>query len=304
MTESNADAPARSLCRFHLPGTGARLGGVFAGGVVDLTTREPVLCATLWQLMAAPTGTFVEVLERHAHVAPDYHFDELDRAPAPDAPHLLPPIDRQEVWAAGVTYTRSREARMEESDASADVYGRVYDAERPELFFKATPERVSGPNATVAVRADSAWSVPEPELTLLVNSSLQIVGYTVGDDLTARDIEGQNPLYLPQAKMFDRCAALGPVVVPADWVDPYQLDIRCEIRRGVETIFAASTSTGQLHRRLEHLVAYLGRHNSFPAGAYLMTGTGIVPPDDVALGSGDAILISIVGIGTLRNRVA
>jgi 2-dehydro-3-deoxy-D-arabinonate dehydratase len=302
VNEGSADLP-RALCRFYVPGAGARLGGVYAGRVVDLTAREPALCASLAALLSAPPGTLDDVLERYAGAAPDFDYAALDRAPVPDAAHLLAPIDAQEVWAAGVTYTRSREARMEESQASADVYARVYDAARPELFFKATAARVAGPNAAVVARADAAWTVPEPELTLLLDERLAIVGYTIGDDLTARDIEGQNPLYQPQAKVYDRGCALGPFVVPAGALDPYALAIRCEIWRQGRALFEGTTSTAMLHRRLDDLVAYLGRHNQFPAGAYLMTGTGIVPPDDVALRSGDEIVITIQGLGTLRNVV-
>ena len=303
MSDDTKAVPARALCRFHLPGVGPRLGGVYGGGVVDLTAREPELCASLAHLLAAPAGVLDDVLDRHVGAAADHAYAALDRAPAPDAPHLLAPLDAQEVWAAGVTYTRSRQARMGESEANADVYARVYDAERPELFFKATPSRVAGPHAPIAVRADSTWTVPEPELTLLLDARLAIVGYTVGNDLTARDIEARNPLYLPQAKVFDRGASIGPLVVPAGALDPYALEIECAIRRGGETIFQAATSTSALHRRLDDLVAYLGRHNAFPAGAYLMTGTGIVPPDDVSLTSGDEVAITIAGIGTLRNIV-
>ena len=303
MNEVSADMPARALCCFYSPGVGTRLGGVYAGRVVDLSAREPALCASLAALLSAPTGAVDDVLRRYAGAAPDFEYAALDRAPAPDVPHLLAPIDAQEVWAAGVTYTRSREARMGESEASADVYARVYDAERPELFFKATAARVAGPNATVVARSDAAWTVPEPELTLLLDARLAVAGYTIGDDLTARDIEGQNPLYLPQAKIYDRGCALGPLVVPAGALDPYALDIRCEIRRQGRTLYEATTNTSALHRRLDTLVVYLSRHNHFPTGAYLMTGTGIVPPDDVALRSGDAIAVTIGGLGTLRNVV-
>lgn len=304
MSDLMQAAPTRALCRFHLPGEGPRLGGVYEGRVVDLTAREPELCASLASMLAAPAGALDDVLARHAGAPADYQYAALDRAPTDDAPHLLAPLDAQEVWAAGVTYTRSRQARMAESEASADVYARVYDAERPELFFKATPSRVAGPHAPIAVRADSTWTVPEPELTLLLDARLAVVGYTVGNDLTARDIEAQNPLYLPQAKVFDRGAVLGPLIVPAGALDPYTLEIECIIRRGGDVAFQASTNTSALHRRLDDLVTYLGRHNVFPAGAYLMTGTGIVPPDDVSLKSGDEVTITISGIGTLRNVVA
>ena len=303
MNEVNETVPARALCRCYVPGVGARLGGVYAGRVVDLTAREPALCASLAALLSAPSGALDDVLRRYAGAAADFDYAALDRAPALDVPHLLAPIDTQEVWAAGVTYTRSREARVGESEASADVYARVYDAERPELFFKATAARVAGPNAAVVARSDAAWTVPEPELTLLLDARLAVAGYTIGDDLTARDIEGQNPLYLPQAKVYDRGCALGPLVVPADALDPYALAIRCEIRRQGRVLFEGTTNTGVLHRRLDTLVIYLGRHNQFPAGTYLMSGTGIVPPDDVALRSGDEVVTTIQGIGTLRNVV-
>jgi 2-dehydro-3-deoxy-D-arabinonate dehydratase len=303
MSIGDAGEPRLGLCRFHLPGAGARLGGVYNGGVVDLTAREPRLGAALSALLTEPPGALEDLLSRHAEATPDYSYAALDVAPDPAVPHLLAPIDAQEVWAAGVTYTRSRQARMEESEASADVYARVYDAERPELFFKATPARVAGPNAPVAARPDATWTVPEPELTLLLDARLAIVGYTVGNDLTARDIEGQNPLYLPQAKVYERGCALGPVVVPAAVLDPYALDIQCGIRRGGDVLFQSTTNTSLLHRRLDDLVAYLGRCNSFPSGAFLMTGTGIVPPDDVALREGDEVTITITGLGTLRNSV-
>lgn len=295
--------PRRGICRFQAAGAGVRVGAVHTGGVVDLTAREPEVCATLAALLSAE-GRLTAVLDRYAGASPDYAYADLDVALEPQRAHLLAPIDAQEVWAAGVTYTRSREARMEESAASADVYARVYNAERPELFFKATPGRVAGPNAAVAVRADAAWTVPEPELTLLLDARLSVVGYTIGNDLTARDIEGQNPLYLPQAKVYDRSCALGPIIVPAGALDPYALDITCEIRRGGAVLFAGTTSTSALHRRLDDLAAYLGRGNSFPCGVFLMTGTGIVPPDDVALRAGDEVVISISGLGALRNVVA
>ena len=315
MTETAMVSGGKSLCRFYVPGLGARVGGVYAEGVVDLTRREPETCASIASLLAGvgtvgtagtagTTGPLEDVLARYAGVAPDYDYEALDVAPSPGAPHLLPPLDAQEVWAAGVTYTRSRQARMEESEASADIYARVYDADRPELFFKGTAARIVGPSDRVAVRPDAAWTVPEPELTLLLDGTLTVVGYTVGNDLTARDIEAQNPLYLPQAKVWGRCGALGPVVVPAAALDPYDLSITCEIRRSGQSIFAGDIRTGALHRRLDDLAAYLGRSATFPSGVFLMTGTGIVPPDNVSLRSGDEILIGIEGIGVLRNVVA
>ncbi|MER3438059.1 MAG: fumarylacetoacetate hydrolase, partial [Chloroflexota bacterium] len=213
------------------------------------------------------------------------------------------PIDRQEVWAAGVTYLRSRDARMEESREKT-VYDRVYEADRPELFLKATPDRVSGPGEPVAIRGDSTWDVPEPELTLVVNRDGEIAGYTIGNDVSSRSIEGENPLYLPQAKVYARCAALGPVIA-LTWELPQarELPIRLIIRRGGHVAFEGETSTAQMHRTFDDLVRYVRRCNDFPHGVLLMTGTGIVPPSDFTLADGDEVEIIIDGIGSLRNPV-
>lgn len=218
---------------------------------------------------------------------------------------LRAPIGEQEVWGAGVTYYRSRTARMEESKAAggADFYDRIYHAERPELFFKSTPWRVAGPNGKVAIRDDSAWSVPEPELALLLNPAGRILGYTVGNDMSSRDIEGENPLYLPQAKVYDRSCALGPGVLAQSGPLPVATAIRMEIRRGEATVFSDSTTLASMKRTVETLAAYLFRNNSFPHGCYLLTGTGIVPPDDFGLKPGDEIRIAIDGIGELVNVV-
>lgn len=222
--------------------------------------------------------------------------------PAP----VLAPIERQEVWAAGVTYYRSRSARIEESKSAGggDFYDRVYSAERPELFFKATAHRVAGPEETVRIRRDSKWNVPEPELTLVVSPSGRIVGYTVGNDMSSRDIEGENPLYLPQAKVYDRCCALGPCVLVAEEPPPKSATIRLEIDRGAERCFEGTTTLAGMKREPAVLVEYLFRENSFPDGCFLLTGTGIVPPDTFTLLSGDKVSITIDGIGTLVNTVA
>jgi len=215
------------------------------------------------------------------------------------------PIMDQEVWAAGVTYYRSRTARMAEShDAGADnFYDRVYTAERPELFFKATAHRVAGPGQAVRIRRDSRWNVPEPELALLVNRRGSIVGYTIGNDMSSRDIEGENPLYLPQAKVYDRSCALGPCVLISENVPSASTGILLEIVRDNSTAFDGSTTLAQLKRTPESLVEFLYRDNSFPEGCFLLTGTGIVPGDDFTLQSGDEIRITIDGIGTLVNTV-
>ncbi|WP_080056971.1 fumarylacetoacetate hydrolase family protein [Spirosoma aerolatum] len=218
---------------------------------------------------------------------------------------LLAPIGRQEVWASGVTYLRSRNARMEESKKSGgdNFYDRVYDAERPELFFKATPERVVGPGANVRIRADSTWNVPEPELTLFITSAGKIVGYTCGNDMSSRSIEGENPLYLPQAKSYDGSAALGPCLyVPESPISP-DTTIRLEIIRNGKAVFSNSIAISQMKRQHTELVSFLFRECSFKNGCYLMTGTGIVPSDDFTLRSGDEISITIDGIGTLTNIV-
>ncbi|HEY7308732.1 MAG TPA: fumarylacetoacetate hydrolase family protein [Gemmataceae bacterium] len=221
-----------------------------------------------------------------------------------DSVQLLPPLDEQEVWAAGVTYKRSREARERESAGAARFYDLVYNAERPELFLKATPRRVVGPGAAVRIRGDSRWNVPEPELALVVSPALKIVGYTIGNDMSSRDIEGENPLYLPQAKLYDGSCALGPVVTLAGALPPAErVAIRLTITRGGSVAFDGSTSLAAMKRSFEDLVSWLGRDNTFPAGVILLTGTGIVPPDHFTLERGDEIAIDITDIGCLRNRV-
>ena len=218
---------------------------------------------------------------------------------------LLAPIASQEVWAAGVTYLRSREARREESKSAGggEFYDRVYDAQRPELFFKSTPARVVGPGAPVRIRRDSRWSVPEPELALLVNPHGQIIGYSIGNDMSSRDIEGENPLYLPQAKMYDGSCALGPGVLVSEGPLPKTTEIRLEILRRGTSAFGGGTSLSQMKREPSELVEFLFRETTFPLGCYLLTGTGIVPPDSFTLERGDEIRITIPTIGTLRNFV-
>jgi 2-dehydro-3-deoxy-D-arabinonate dehydratase len=217
---------------------------------------------------------------------------------------LLAPIDAQEVWGAGVTYERSKVARQEESEQGGSFYDLVYRAPRPELFFKATPSRVVGPGQPIRVRRDTKWCVPEPELALVLSPSLKLVGFTIGNDVSARDIEGENPLYLPQAKLYDASCALGPVVTLASAMPPIgSLTIRVEIERDGSSAFAGSTSVSRMARGLDELIGWLGRDNLFPDGVILLTGTGIVPPDEFTLHAGDLVRISIDGIGTLTNPV-
>lgn len=225
--------------------------------------------------------------------------------PCPPPSALCAPIGCQEVWAAGVTYLRSRDARIEESkNAGGETfYDRVYGAERPELFFKATPHRVVPPGQPMRLRSDSRWNVPEPELTLAINTSGAIFGYTVGNDLSSRDIEGENPLYLPQAKVWSHCCALGPGVVVRPALDANTV-IRMSIQREGKTFFSGETSLAQMKRTPEQLRDWLWRDNVFPAGVYLMTGTGMVPPESFTLHSGDLVDISIDGLGLLSNPIA
>lgn len=218
---------------------------------------------------------------------------------------LLPPIGTQEVWAAGVTYFRSRAARMEESKTAGggDFYDRVYHAERPELFFKSTASRVVGHRGKVAIRSDAKWSVPEPELTLLCNPTGRITGYTIGNDMSSRDIEGENPLYLPQAKVYNRSCALGPCILVRDQPLNSSTSIEIEILRENASVFHGATTLENLKRNPQTLVDYLFRDNVFPSGCFLLTGTGIVPPDAFTLQPSDEIRISIEEIGTLTNVV-
>lgn len=276
------------LCKVQLPSGESRVGVVRDGHVRLLDPRIQSLSEILHA--ENPAGSAEEFVE-------DRTFFVRDLT-------LLAPIDQQEVWGAGVTYQRSQIARREESKEAGSFYDKVYTAERPELFFKATPGRVVGPGSRVRLRHDTRWCVPEPELALVVDPHMRIVGYTIGDDVSCRDIEGENPLYLPQAKMFDGCCALGPVVTLAASMPPRdKIGIRMEIHRSDETVFSGSTSLANMARRLEDLVAWLAREQHFPHGVILLTGTGVVPPDEFTLQPGDQISISIDGIGTLTTGV-
>jgi 2-dehydro-3-deoxy-D-arabinonate dehydratase len=220
--------------------------------------------------------------------------------------NILAPIgSNQELWACGVTYLKSKIGRQEESkDAGGgDFYARVYEAQRPEVFFKATSNRIVGPGQKVRIRKDSTWDVPEPELTLVVSSSGKIIGYTIGNDMSSRSIEGENPLYLPQAKTYDGCAAVGPCIYVTEQPLSSDTTIRLEIKRGSKSVFEGSIALSQMKRKPEELVSFVYRECSFPSGCLIMTGTGIVPESNFTLKSGDEILISIDGIGTLKNEV-
>ncbi|HVO72385.1 MAG TPA: fumarylacetoacetate hydrolase family protein [Ignavibacteriaceae bacterium] len=218
---------------------------------------------------------------------------------------LEAPVQSQELWAAGVTYLRSKIERQEESKEAGggNFYAHVYEAERPELFFKAAKQRIASPGGRVRIRKDSAWNVPEPELTLVISSSGKIVGYTIGNDMSSRSIEGENPLYLPQAKIYEGCAALGPCIYVPGVPLPLETDIRLEIKREKKSVFSGSVKIGQIKRKFEELVSFLYRECSFPHGSLLMTGTGIVPANDFTLMSKDEIIIEIEPIGILKNIV-
>ena len=248
-----------------------------------------------------------DALVTHTDLGGYLHSIVSQGKPAADftSAQILAPIGTQEVWAAGVTYYRSRSARMEEAKSAGggDFYDRVYSAERPEIFFKAMASRVADPGTSVRIRSDSKWNVPEPELTLLINNRGQIIGYSIGNDMSSRDIEGENPLYLPQAKVYDRSCALGPCILVSSVPLPATTPIQLEIMRGGAAMFSAATSLVELKRDPKSLVEYLFRDTQFPSGALLRTGTGIVPPDSFTLAAGDRVRITIDPIGMLENDV-
>jgi 2-dehydro-3-deoxy-D-arabinonate dehydratase len=292
-----------ALCRYmtYLPQVGRqkRWGWAQEGRVTPLD--EQAVARTL----ASPEPGGLAALGATAQAGDAIPLADLDVTPGRYGhPSLVAPLlANQEVWAAGVTYESSKLARMSESEGGGDFYAKVYTADRPELFFKATPNRTVGPNDAVRIRADSAWNVPEPELAALIAANGQILGYTIGNDMSSRDIEGANPLYLPQAKVYRASCALGPVIVPAETLDPQNLPIRLTITRNGATVFDAETSTARMRRTVAELAQWLFRENEFPQGVVLLTGTGIIPADDFTLLSGDEIAITITGIGTLRNTV-
>jgi len=292
------------IVRVWFPGRGAGLAACDGAEVRTLTTATGGLVESLEALIAEAGRTGGSVHEAAQRLLPRgtvFRYRDLDRAPDPAHAHLLMPVVPPEVWAAGVTYERSREARLAET-TTVGIYDKVYDAARPEVFFKATASRCVGPNAAVGVRGDSRWTVPEPELAVVLDGRGAAVGYTLGNDMSARDIEGENPLYLPQAKIYRACCALGPaVLIPVEPGDP-RLMLWCRIERTGREVFRAEISTARLHRPIADLVACLRRANEIPAMTVLLTGTGIVPPDEFACEAGDLIEIGAEEIGVLRNR--
>jgi 2-dehydro-3-deoxy-D-arabinonate dehydratase len=294
---------APTLVRFYHPDHGVRLGVWSGDQVNDISEHVSSLGAWL-RASAGRVAAAIEELEaiaaRSARVFPAALFDA---PPTPDHPHWLAPIQEQDVWAAGVTYERSRQARQEEALDGGDIYARIYGAERPELFFKAQGRHVVGPHAAVGIRADAHWSVPEPELAIVFNPALEAVGFSVGNDMCSRDIEGANPLYLPQAKIYTASCALGPGIALAAATEWPVAAIRLAITRAGKPAFEGEIHTERIRRRLTELAQYLGRSNQYPDGVVLLTGTGIVPPVDFTLAAGDVVEITIDGIGTLTNPV-
>ncbi len=292
-SNGNGVAASMKLCRFKAP----RAPGVRIGLIVNRHTVHDLTAAGIRRMSPLLERVYLEDELRRLSEAglPEHPLDQV---------RLLTPVESQEVWAAGVTYLRSKQARMEESEFSASAYDKVYDAERPEIFFKSLPEKVVAQGATVGLRRDATWSVPEPELALVINSSGAIVGYTIGNDMSSRDIEGENLLYLPQAKIYSRSCAIGPwIVVGPSEQNARQWTVGLQIRRAEQVVFDGTTSIGQLKRTFQELVEHLFRSQAFPAGAVLLTGAGIVPDDTFTLNAGDTVRITISGIGTLENPV-
>ncbi len=281
------------ICRFKNQAGEIKVGLVNEDAtVLDLT---PAGVTQLQPLLELDNPDLPPLLAKYAPL-PHVSLSEVQ---------LCAPVERQEVWAAGVTYLRSKTARMEESDFSASAYDKVYSAERPEIFFKSLAEKVAATGDEVGIRSDARWNVPEPELALVLNSKGKIAGYTIGNDMSSRDIEGENLLYLPQAKTYHRSCALGPwITLGATEAEARQWTIRLEIRRDGQPVFAGETSVAQIKRRFEELASFLFRCQRFPHGAVLLTGTGIVPPAAFTLQVGDVVGIEITGIGVLQNTVA
>ncbi len=291
------------LVRFYHPERGNCVGVQLDSTVYEVTEHIRSVGAFL-RHSAGHVQDAIEGLQAIARDAgAEYPASLFDTAPQAFVPHWLAPSDEQEVWAAGVTYERSRAARQEESQDGGDIYARVYGAERPEIFFKAQGAKVIGAWGNVGIRQDSKWNVPEPELALVINPAMELVGFTVGNDMSSRDIEGENPLYLPQAKVYKASCALGPGIVlnpSAEWP---QTTIHLQINRDGQEMFTGEISTARIKRRIDELLTYLGRSSEFENGVILLTGTGIVPPSDFTLQAGDVTTITIDGIGKLVNTV-
>ena len=299
------------LCQFQVAGGGRRVGVLDGDDVIDITAPRAGVGSVLDLLVAGRTPAGIERLARRLGREPRrrrHAWAALDRAPRGRGAGLLAPLEPPEVWGAGITYRRSREYYSEHDTGQAHrgkgIYDYVYEAERPELFYKGSAARSVGPHGAVGLRGDSKLTAVEAELAVVVGVGGGIVGYTVGNDLSAWDIERENPLFLPQSKIFQGSFAFGPVIAtPSSIPDPHALTIRCTIERGGRRLFEGQASTGDLKRRCEELVDWLGRYNPVPPGSVLSTGTGILVPDECALAPDDVVSITIDGIGTLRNSV-
>jgi 2-dehydro-3-deoxy-D-arabinonate dehydratase len=299
------------LCQFQVAGGGRRVGVVDGDTVIDITTPRARIASVLDLLREGRTPAGIERVGRRLRDAgrrPRHAWRALDRAARGRSAGLLAPLDPPEVWGAGITYRRSREYYSEHDTGQAHrgkgIYDYVYEAERPELFYKGSAARAVGPHGAVGLRGDSKLTAVEAELAVVVGVGGDIVGYTVGNDMSAWDIERENPLFLPQSKIFQGSFAFGPVIAtPASIPDPHALTIHCLIERGGRPLFEGRASTGDLKRRCEELVDWMGRYNPVPPGTILSTGTGILVPDESALAPGDVVSITIDGIGTLRNPV-
>lgn len=289
------------LVQFFLPGQGRRVGVWENDGVADITSPAGDSVLSLVSRAAAarqPLDRFIEGAPR----GKSYSFRDLSITPRPDLPHLLLPIDAPEVWGCGVTYLRS--ATLRDVDSAQDIYSRVYRSQRPEIFFKATPSRCVGPQGEAGIRLDSKLTAAEPELAFVLGARDQIVGYTICDDVSAWDLERENPLYLPQSKTFSGCCVLGPCVAsPSSVPDPYRLGICCRIFRAGKTLYQGEVNSSQIKFKFEILVEFLCRNNPVPVGTVVSTGTGIMVPNDFALRPGDQVEIEIEGIGVLSHGV-
>ncbi len=311
------------LIQFHLPNLGKRVGIVTRDEeVIDVTSEESpgvleilelahreqvslgVILADIQEEVSTPTP--IQLVHPNAEdtatESDGLTLKKLDVPPAENVPHLLTPIDSPEVWGCGVTYKRS--ADMRDDDSEQDIYSRVYHADRPEIFFKATPARCVGPNGFIGIRSDSTLTATEPELAYVLGDDGEIVGYTLCNDVSAWDIERDNPLYLPQSKVFYGCCALGPMfVTPSEIDDPYNLDMRCTVLRGEDVIYEGNVNTSQINWKFEQLTEFLMRDNPIPFGTVVSTGTGIIVPNDLPLAAGDVVEIEVDGFGTLSNPV-
>lgn len=312
------------LIQFHLPNLGKRVGIVTRDEeVIDVTSEESpgvlevlalahqeqmslgVILADIQEKVATPAPmkfpSFADA-ENESAEPEGLTLKKLDVAPAENVPHLLPPIDAPEVWGCGVTYKRS--ADMRDDDSEQDIYSRVYHGNRPEIFFKATPSRCVGPNGFIGIRSDSELTAPEPELAYILDGTGEILGYTLCNDVSAWDIERDNPLYLAQSKVFRGCCALGPMfLTPSEVDEPYNLDMQCTVLRKADTIYQGEVNTSQINWKFEQLTEFLIRDNPIPLGTVVTTGTGIIVPNDLPLAPGDVVQIDIDGFGTLSNPV-